>query len=135
MTTVRVIRFLLALVLLGGGLLVGANRLNQLPPLGPFLDPANGVWAVARAAELPEQLGSAVPSLSNSAQVVYDRRGVPHIRATSVDDAVRALGFVVARDRLFATQDHAGHRGLLAEMVGQQLIDADAASQFGTLLQ
>ncbi len=88
-----------AAVLLGSGLYVGSCGVGLVAPFGPFLDPANGVWAVARSAEIPTDLTAAIPSLGGAVSVLYDSRAVPHIFATTVDDAVRALGYVVARDR------------------------------------
>jgi len=126
MTSIRVVRLLLALILVGGGIFVGSSRVNQLPPLGPFLDPANGIWSVARAAEIPSNAGAVVSSLGDSVEVLYDRRGVPHIRARSVDDAVRALGFVVARDRLFQMELQArAAAGRLTEWFGERALEAD----------
>lgn len=80
---------------------VGAKGTGPLPPLGALLDPAHGVWGAARAAELPRSAHGAIAGLGDDVQVIYDDRGVPHIFAKTVADAYRALGFVVARDRLF----------------------------------
>ncbi len=126
MITIRTIRVVLAVVLLGGGIFIGANRINQLPPLGPFLDPANGIWSVARVANLPARADAAIASLGDSVHVVYDRRGVPHIRASTLDDAIRALGYVVARDRMFQMELQArAAAGRLTEWVGDRALGVD----------
>src|SRR5689334_7698808 len=78
-----------------------ATPLGRLPPLGGLLDPANGVWAVARRANLPATARSRIPGLQGPVNVAFDERAVPHIFAATEDDAYRALGYVVARDRLF----------------------------------
>ena len=44
---------LAALLVLGGGLFVGARPIGPAPALGPFLEPAHGVWSLARAAASP----------------------------------------------------------------------------------
>jgi penicillin amidase len=91
----------------GAGLLfvalivLGAIRLGRAPALGALLDPAHGVWALARTAELPNDDNEVLGTLGSTVEVRYDRRGVPHIFATREEDAYRALGYVVARDRLF----------------------------------
>nr|MCU0624427.1 penicillin acylase family protein [Gemmatimonadaceae bacterium] len=90
-----------ALVVAGGLLWVGARGAGPAPALGPLLDPWNGIWAAARGAELPPSQLAAIPNLGADVQVRYDTRGVPHIFATTLLDAYRAMGFVVARDRLF----------------------------------
>src|SRR5688500_14357589 len=94
-------RALTAALLLAGTLYVGARSVGPAPPIGPLLDPANGAWAAVRSAELPREATVAVPGLGAETRVVYDRRGVPHIFAATEVDAYRALGYVVARDRLF----------------------------------
>lgn len=90
-----------ALVVAAGLAWVGARGAGPLPPLGAVLDPWNGVWAAARGAELPPSQLAAIPNLGADVQVRFDTRGVPHVFATSLFDAYRAMGFVVARDRLF----------------------------------
>jgi penicillin amidase len=83
-------------------LMLGSTvRLASLPLFGPFLDPVNGVWAVARSAVPPRQVRATLPGLANPAEVLVDDRGVPHIFAASEEDAYRVMGYVVARDRLF----------------------------------
>jgi penicillin amidase len=59
--------------------------------------------------------------------VRYDRRGVPHVFAQSELDAYRALGYVVARDRLFQldVQTRAAS-GRLAELVGARALAIDS---------
>ncbi len=88
-------------VVSGGLCWVGARGLGPLPPMGPLLDPAGGALALARTTELPRSWSGKIPGLSAPVTVTYDDRAVPHIKATTVDDAYRALGFVVAHDRLF----------------------------------
>ncbi|MDQ6611734.1 MAG: penicillin acylase family protein [Gemmatimonadota bacterium] len=107
---------LIALVVLG---YAGARPIGPLPALGPFLDPANGIWAAALSAELPADATASIPGLGADTRVIYDDRDVPHIFATTVPDAYRALGYVVARDRLFQMemQSRAG-AGTLTELVG-----------------
>lgn len=111
---------------MAGGLWVGAAGAGPVPPLGPLLEPSQGLWASARFAELPVSALAAIPNLTEPVEVRYDRRGVPHIFAATVDDALRALGFVVARDRLFQleTQTRAA-TGRLTEWAGMGTIDDD----------
>jgi len=92
---------------------------GPVPPLGALLDPWSGVWSAAGNAELPARATASVPGLSHDVEVRYDDRGVPHIFAQSELDAYRALGYVVARDRLFQLdiQTRAAS-GRLSEMVG-----------------
>ncbi|MBI4420527.1 MAG: penicillin acylase family protein, partial [Gemmatimonadetes bacterium] len=115
-----------AAILLGGLVYASGWPLGPLPPLGSFLDPAGGVWAVARRAELPRQARGAIPGLEGPVEVVYDDRAVPHIFAATVNDAYRALGYVVARDRLFQLELRArATAGTLTELLGSSVLDLD----------
>ncbi len=96
---------------------------GRAPALGVFLEPAHGVWALAREERLRS---STIAGLTAPVRVVYDRRGVPHIFAQDLMDAYRALGYVTARDRLFQlfVQDLVA-RGKLTEIAGAAALDAD----------
>ena len=119
-------RSALAALLLAALLFVGARPVGPAPAVGALLDPAGGVWAVARSASLPANAEAAVPGLGADVRVLYDTRGVPHIFAATEEDAQRALGFVVARDRLFQLelQARAGG-GALTELFGARALQAD----------
>ncbi len=113
----------LALVTLVAGL---SNRLGPLPPLGRLLDPVHGVWAVARSAEPAARTRGVIPGLDGEVHVIVDRRGVPHIFATTEADAYRVQGYVVARDRLFQLElQTRATAGRLTEWVGRVALPAD----------
>jgi penicillin amidase len=116
----------LAAVVLALLLVVGFRPVGPAPALGPLLDPAHGAWALARVAELPRRDSATVPGLAGRVEVRYDDRGVPHVFAARLEDAWRALGFVVARDRLFQLelQTRAGV-GTLTELAGAGALPLD----------
>jgi penicillin amidase len=116
----------LAAIGLALGVFAGARGWGPLPPLGGVLDPANGAWAAARFADLPRRAEARIPNLAGPVEVRYDRRGVPHIFAGSEEDAIRALGYVTARDRLFQleTQTRAAS-GRLTEWAGGRVMELD----------
>ncbi len=99
---------------------------GPLPALGPLLDPVHGIWSAASTAELPSDATASIAGLDGEIRVVYDDRAVPHIFATTIRDAYRALGYVVARDRLFQLElsGRAGG-GTLTELVGARALEAD----------
>jgi penicillin amidase len=115
----------LALLVLGAATGGSLWRIGPLPRLGPFLDPAHGAWSAARQTEFPGKRVR-VPGLSAAVTVRFDDRRVPHIAAANELDAVRALGYVVARDRLFQMelQWRAG-AGRLTELVGPAALELD----------
>ncbi|MFQ5702964.1 MAG: penicillin acylase family protein [Gemmatimonadales bacterium] len=126
MGRIAVIRLVLAIPVLVAGMYVGVRGKGPLPPMGPFLDPVHGVWAVARAAKLPRNFSGRIAALGDDVQVVYDRRGVPHIWASSTTDAMRALGYVVARDRLFQLElQTRATEGRLTEVAGPRALELD----------
>ncbi|HSG82913.1 MAG TPA: penicillin acylase family protein, partial [Gemmatimonadota bacterium] len=105
---------------------IGARRVGPLPPLGQLLDPWGGAWAAATSAELPELQSLALTNLQDSVRVEYDDRGVPHIFAASAEDAARAMGYVVARDRLFQMEMRwRAAAGRVSELVGAAALDYD----------
>ena len=106
-------------------LYAGFRRVWLVPPLGPLLDPVHGVWAVGLQPDIPEGL-VAIPGTADSVDVVFDRRGVPHIFATTVEDAARALGYVHAYHRLFQMElQTRATAGRLTEWLGDGALRLD----------
>ncbi len=119
-------RVALGMVVFVGTVYAGGWSIGPAPALGPFLDPVSGIWSVARAAVLPEAFEGEIPTLGAAVEVVYDDRGVPHIWASTTEDAIRALGFVVARDRLFQLElQTRAPQGTLTELVGPAALGLD----------
>jgi len=115
-----------AAILLAALLFTGFRPIGRLPAIGRLLDPANGVWATAKTANLPPIEQGRIPGLTASVQVLFDDRGVPHIFAADEDDAYRALGYVMARDRLFQMElQTRAATGRLTEWVGPRALDTD----------
>lgn len=113
-------------MVLAGMLWLCAAGAGPVPPLGALLDPATGVWSMPSASELPRSADARVPGLSAPVNVIYDDRWVPHIFATRDDDAYRALGFVVARDRLFQLEMQTlAASGRLTEIAGTRALPLD----------
>ncbi len=81
-------------------------------------------WMVHR--QLPDESVPIIPGLANRVQVVFDRRGVPTIRAGSFGDAFRVQGYLVARERLFQMElQRRAADGLLSEIVGPAALPLD----------
>ncbi|WP_433973497.1 penicillin acylase family protein [Tunturiibacter lichenicola] len=80
---------------------------------------------------LPQLDGSiSISGLSAPVTVLRDSHGVPHLRASTLDDLVMAQGYVTAQDRLWqmdALRRHAS--GNLAEILGASLIAHDRAQR------
>lgn len=121
-----VVGLVIRALVLGALLLVAGRALGPLPAPAPFLDPTHGIWAVARTAELPATARGTIPGLRDSVAVAYDDRAVPHIFARNTEDAWRALGYVVARDRLFQLElQTRAAAGRLTEVAGPRALPLD----------
>ena len=119
-------RHIAALLVLALTLYAGSRRLGPAPALGPFLEPAHGVWSLARSATPPRDAEVDLSRLGADVTVLYDDRAVPHIFASSEDDAYRALGYVTARDRLFQLHlQTLAASGRLTEIAGARALDLD----------
>ena len=67
-----------------------------------------------------------VPGLGAPAEVLWDSLGVPHIVAASDSDALEALGYLHARNRLWEMETmRRAAEGRLAEILGPAALDAD----------
>ena len=88
-------------------------------------------WFIYRP--LPQLDGSiSLPGLQREVSVERDNWGVPHIRASSLEDAVEAQGYVMAQDRLWQLDlMRRASRGQLSEIVGPLALKSD--KQFRTL--
>src|SRR5277367_3988000 len=76
---------------------------------------------------MPEYSGTAaLPGLSAETRVWRDQYGVPHIFAATMNDAMRALGWLHASERLYQMeiQRRVG-QGRIAEIAGPDLIGVD----------
>ena len=62
----------------------------------------------------------------DTAEIEFDERGVPHIFASSDQDAIIALGYLVAQDRLFQMDFiHRAATGTLSELLGASALSTD----------
>ena len=76
---------------------------------------------------LPKTAGEVeLAGLGAAVEVLRDRHGIPHIYASSLEDAHLALGFVHAQDRLWQMEmNRRIGSGRLAEVLGREALDTD----------
>jgi len=76
---------------------------------------------------LPTEEGELrLAGLAKPVDVLRDAYGIPHIRASSLEDATYALGFVHAQDRLWQMEvNRRTAAGRLAEVFGEPALEAD----------
>ena len=113
-----------------------SNRLSLARRL--VTSPIGSVALVAATALLlPRSLATAsppsptrIPGLTAEASVVTDRWGIPHIRASNLDDLYRAWGWVTARDRLWQMVWTRGSgEGRTHRWLGNRALQADGGAQ------
>ena len=78
-------------------------------------------WSLPPTAATPR-----IPGLSAPVEIVLDRHGIPRIAAQTERDAAAALGWLHARDRMFAMElMRRGASGRMAEIAGPALLRND----------
>lgn len=100
--------------------------LGNIPAIGYFFSPVTGFWRSAGLNDLPS-VKKISPRFSRAPiNILFDKRGVPHIFATSEADAYAALGYLHARDRLWQMDiQHRFAAGRLAEVMGRKALSTD----------
>ena len=86
---------------------------------------AAGLFWLSRS--LPEVNGeAAIKGLAGKVAILRDGNGIPHIHATTADDAFAALGFAHAQDRMWQMEvSRMAGQGRLSEMFGEATVGAD----------
>ncbi len=117
--------------LIASTIALGAAVVAMMMPVGgvqvaDLIDPVDGFYRDARAAGHQPLETLTLPGMGGDVTIEWEARGVPHIYAAADSDAVRVLGFLVARDRLFqlefVTRVAAGE---LSEMLGPDALPSD----------
>lgn len=118
----------LGLSLIGPALLVVLLTM----PIGPLagglgiLQPVGGIYDVGRGVGPPGSQIVRLPGIIAGAEVLVDEWGIPHIYGETVEDALMALGYMHAKDRLFQVvlQVYLAS-GRISEVVGPMGIGSD----------
>ena len=69
----RHVRQIGALAVCATLVVLGAVPMGRAPAMGTLLDPAHGVWALARTGELPNDASALLPGLGSTVEVRYDK--------------------------------------------------------------
>lgn len=116
---------LLTSALLFGAIFYGLNsKFGQIPPLGKFLSPNQGIWQNDFTEDLNGQHN--IEGLSGEVKILYDQELIPHIFAQNELDLYRTQGYVTAQNRLWQMefQTHAA-AGRLSEIIGAPALNYD----------
>jgi acyl-homoserine lactone acylase PvdQ len=74
---------------------------TYIPSVAHFFSERVGIWDNVRSASYEEETLVSSHMLEDTVRVFRDENGIPHIFANSDTDALKALGYVSAQDRLF----------------------------------
>lgn len=123
------IKFLILSALSLGFVYLLSNPLQlkdtQLPALGNFFNPFEGFWSNAKTNPISLD-ATTFPVLQEDVQVKIDVRGVPHIFAQNMSDAIFAQGYLTAQDRLWQMEiTHRSASGRLSEIFGKRALKSD----------
>ncbi len=128
----RIFRFLLALVLTVGLILILDTQLTvkgaKAPKFGMLLSPQKGFWQNAENVNSKHNEEIKLTGLKGKTEVYFDERLVPHVYAENDEDAYYVQGYLHARFRLWQMefQTHAA-AGRLSEILGQSSPTANFA--------
>ena len=114
----------LFLILLMNGNL---GKIIQLPLPAPakFLDPFQGAWQSGLDLKVGEHV-HILDELQGEASVFYDDRWVPHIFASTLEDALFIQGYIEAENRLFQMDFMSrAAAGELSAVLGDRLLEYD----------
>ncbi len=99
-------------------------------PIGPLtgglgiIQPVGGIFD--NGAPDPGDQTITLTGLDAEVEVIIDHLGIPHIYAESITDAMMALGYMHARDRLFqVTMQNYLAAGRVSEIVGKYAASSD----------
>lgn len=92
-----------------------------------FLTLAGGLLKYLKEKGAPQYKGEvSLSGLGQDVEVLFDKKGIPHIKAIHEQDAFRALGYVMAQDRLFQMDLlRRLAKGRLSEIFGEKALEAD----------
>ena len=123
----RIISALLAAVLLSGLVYATSRTWGSIPAFSYFLDVWNGAYRTARMAHESGKIEDVrIPTLSAPVSIYRAERNVPHITAKNDLDAVAALGYLIAKERLFQIDFQTRvASGRLSEIFGADRVKTD----------
>lgn len=101
------------------------SKINNIPPLGRFLDPFQGFWQnEVRNEKLPEEIQ--LPKMISDGVIFYDSLLIPHIYAENEHDMYYLQGYITARHRLWQMDFQAmAASGRLSEVFGEITLEYD----------
>ena len=120
----KLFKLFLTLLLALGVFFALNSKIGSIPPVGKFLNPAQGIWQNEKEESVNGDLQ--LDGLIDKVTVHYDEHFIPHVFAQNETDLYRAQGFITAKHRLWQMefQTHAA-AGRLSEIIGEGALNYD----------
>ena len=115
----KIVYFLLSLSVTLIVIVLLSSGFGKAPPFGKFLSPQHGFWQNAEPVSQQYSADIIIPAVSESTEIYFDDRLVPHIFAGNETDAFFAQGYLHAKFRLWQMEFQAMvAAGRLSEILG-----------------
>ena len=123
---IKKIIFIILLLITGSLVIVFNKQLNNIPPLGKFLNPYNGFWKNAESNKIESLNKIDLKGLKQSLTIQYDSMLIPHIYANNDEDLFYAQGYLTALHRLWQMEFQIkAASGKLSEIIGKRALNRD----------
>lgn len=109
------------------------NKFGDIPALGKFLAPNQGIWQNEADESVAGEVS--ISGLDDEVTVHYDEQLIPHIFAQNDTDLYKAQGYITAKHRLWQMdfQTYAA-AGRLSEIIGKGALDYDRSQRRNGML-
>mgnify|MGYP006084719861 CR=1 FL=1 len=106
------------------------NSINNIPPLGKFLNPYSGFWINGEIDQIKVFNKIKLKNLDGEVIVQYDSLLIPHIYAETDKDLFYTQGYLTALHRLWQMEFQIkGVSGELSEIFGKRTLDRDRSQR------
>ena len=124
----RKIIFVISLILVSTLIYLLNIRINEIPPLGKFLNPYSGFWVNGEVKTDDILKNIELKGIDDEIIIQYDSSLIPHIYAKNDKDLINAQGYLTAIHRLWKMefQIKAASREL-SEILGEKALKNDIA--------
>ncbi|MBS1600504.1 MAG: penicillin acylase family protein [Bacteroidetes bacterium] len=122
----RIIPLLISTLITVALIILLSMQWGKVPPIGKFLSPQHGFWQNADPIDKNFDESVKLPDLAGKAEIYFDDRLVPHVFASTDEDAYFAQGYLHAKFRLWQMEFQVyAAAGRLSELIGRKALNYD----------
>ena len=124
----KYIKFISSLIATVAIFYVLNTKLGNLPPVGKFLAPNEGIWQ--NETDDATSGNVSISGLEDDVTVHYDAQHIPHVFAKNDYDLYKAQGYITAKHRLWQMEFQTfAAAGRLSEIIGEKALNFDRAQR------